>query len=480
MPPKKSLALHANGAVRAKPAAKHTSTNTRSTFSDSDSDSDGRYAAELQSQPLRLSQTLLSSHNALKQYLLAPSLQTQPEPAHTPKKRGRPRKDELPSQSSPVVTASTPISRLKQATAGLRTSEDWRGSIHFDDIEEQQPKKRKPGRPPKRKYGNGKALRVLQPSKQRALKTAPQQLPEYKEQVSHHLVDLTDDMDNRAPTRRSSYNNRGKRVLSIGNGFVAQPHEDVSETDYYKVLDSSMSEPNQMRQLLAWCFRKNLLQDADSDHSAESDTARGIAKIIKQELLADLVDGKIETSWYSRESAADAKPVAGRRIIRPNPLNEANKESIEVFSRKLRQLHAEKKQWQDAFIACMEPLKGVNVSEISTTLPELAAYLLAKGNSQIVNDVVDNGIALRMEDDWQTAQACVEKDLHESTDKLYHLLHRLEQSVGLAAKLEQDRLTGQVARVVHKFMSRCDGELQQEITNKQLLRGIARMDAPQK
>lgn len=281
------------------------------------------------------------------------------------------------------------------------------------------------------------------------------------------------------PKRRSSYSNRGKRILSIGNGYVAKPHSEVSATEYYKLLDSSMPEPSQVRQLLGWCFRKKLEEDKESDSvSPEGETARGIAKIIKHELLKDLVDGTISTSWYSRKDEAQDNKLAGRRIIRPNPLNESNKENIEIFNQKLRQLKDEKQEWYDGFERCVAPLEGLTIKDTDADELELAKHVSSHGH--IREDVIGEGLLEKLQSGADEAKQCVPEKLEESVDLLYHLLYQMGQTVKLVSKVEKDRLQTQVSKVVEKFMTRDNRSdvPTRHITVKELLRGISRLDSP--
>lgn len=497
MPPKKSLGPRPNASSANKPrlpGIKHNPTALLIKFADSDSDSDSENGNE---NPIRLSQTILGSHNTLKQLLSGPS-SSQPTPStpSAPKKRGRKPKSAVTVPESPSNASTTPISRLKNATALLTSPPDKnRQSIHFDDIEAlQAPKKRGRGRPPKPKPAVQSPQTPIEspqilpkPRKKRkytkrqtALEKPEEISEEFLEQVSHHELDLADET-NHMPKRRSSYSNRGKRVLSIGNGYVAKPHSEVSATEYYKLLDTSMPEPSQVRQLLVWCFRKKLEQDKDAEeYSPESETARGIAKIIKQELLRDLVDGTISTSWYSRKDDSLEDQLSSKRIIRPNPLNESNKENIEIFTRKLRLLQAERQEWHESFDKCVAPLEGLAIANNDCEDRELAKHVGNQKNIHMSEDVIGEGLLKKMQNSADEVKLYVPEKIEESVDRLYHILYQMGQTVKLVSKVERERLQPQVAQVVQKFMSRSNGADQptRHITSKELLRGISRLDAP--
>lgn len=493
MPPKNLLGLRPTASLAKKqrlPGIKYKPTTVVNNFADSDSDSDHGNG---NGNHLRLSQTILGSHNSLKELLSAPgSLQPDPSTPKVPKKRGRKPKAAAVSPQSPLNASATPISRLKTATALLASPPDKRNSIHFDDIEAAPPPKKRRGRPPKVKpMDEAPKTPVLSPqiapepktkrkyTRRQKVDQDPERVPdEYVEQVSHHELDLTDD-SRPAPERRSSYNNRGKRVLSIGNGYVAKPHSEVSATEYYKLLDRSMPEPSQMRQLLVWCFKK-LEQDIETDDGqSQSETAKGIAKIIRQELLEDLVDGTISTSWYSRKDDNSEDPLSSKRIIRPNPLNESNKENIEIFTRKLRQLEAEKTEWHNSFDRYVAPLDGLSINGSNIDQQKLAKHVEGVNGKQIVADVLGEGLLKQMQAGAEEVKENIPQKLEESVDRLYHMLYQMGQSVKLVTKVETDLLQAQVAQAVQNFMSRGYGpELTRHISSKELLQGISRLDAP--
>lgn len=491
MPPKKHPARNGN-AKPALPGIKHV----LRPFGSSDSESDS-------SNPLRLSQTILGAHNSLKQLLSGPPAAM----ATPPKKRGR--KPKVRAPELPVHTAQTPMSRLKRATALLELPQVAKRPVQFDDIA--PPRKRGRPRknptpadilppttnilPPKRQRQPKKAAKakLLQPKDKptRAPPLPPLDLPrggasvfddsdDYVEQVSHHTLELAapePPAPGATTARRASYSNRGKRMLSVGNGYEAKPHSEVPEAEYYKVLDPDMPEPSRMRQLLVWCFRKKLERDGDT--GSGSDTARGISKIINQELLADLVDGDISTSWYSR-GATDGVPVVGKRIVRPNPLNEANRESLEVFLRKLRQLEQEHATWHRAFDHSVQPLNLLAVNAHAEPTGALAAYLDKPDTRSMVEEVLQERMVKQMERSQRAVQTAVEEDIGPAVDRLYHVLHRMKQAVELVERLGRERLSSQVAHVVRRYMDRAHAVADKPLLNKELLRGILRLDAPVK
>lgn len=488
MPPKKSLGSSARTAsARPKrlPGIKYKPTAQVSNFDDSDSESD----ADINNgNHVKLSQTILGSHNSLKQLLSAPnSSQQEPSTPIVPKPRKR-RQNQANGAESPLRESTTPLSRLKNAKALLASLPDRkRQSIHFEDIEAlQPPKKRGPRRANRVLESPDSPAKPLKPlpkprgkrnsAKRQALSenTGSNGLPKVEQ-----LRKLENDfnlLSEQIPKRRSSYSNRGKRVSSIGNGYVAKPHSEVATSEFYKSLDTSLPEPSQVRQLLVWCFRKKLEEEEAEDESASADPAKGIAKIIKEELLKDLVKGTISTSWYSRRDEDDNAGLSGKRIVKPNAQNESNKENVEIFTRKLKQLQAEKQEWHNSFNTAVGQLLGLSVGNVK--MEKLQIQALSKSSEEkYTENVLNETLILKLEESASEVQSHVPQSLEQSVDRLYHVLYQMDQAVKLAAKVKQDRLQAQVAQVVQKFLGQ--GQTQPtHIGCKELLRGISRLDAP--
>ncbi|OBA19688.1 hypothetical protein METBIDRAFT_45762 [Metschnikowia bicuspidata var. bicuspidata NRRL YB-4993] len=462
MPPKPPLAARARGARR--PRAKKSAPPPAGAA--------GREAEEAAGSPENRprhgpSQSLLGPHNTLRQ-LLAGSAAGPAAAATPPRRAAGALRARL--SLSPASSASTPMSRLKHATAQLGIlAAGGRLPVRFDDVEAElpPPKKRRPGRPRTQQGRRPPKIEAFPDDDDSFMDHAPPGPPGSALGARPGL------------SRRSSYNNRGKRGLSIGNGFVAKPHSEVSETDYYKHIDSSMSEPNRMRQLLAWCFRKTMENDKSGPGGAsnEARTAEGVAKAIERELLEDIINGAISTSWYSmkddRPAAQDHVP--GRTIIRPNPLNEANKESIAIFSAKLKSLRAEKARLLAAYQASVKGLDDLLLDPGAAPEEALRAYLREHQSDRSVQEsTLGEPVPKEVQLHVQKAKSSVELDLELNVDKLHNLLHRLRQSAGLVSKLHQNVLAPEFSDLVRKYAHR--GEGKNEPSTRELLRGITKLD----
>lgn len=298
---------------------------------------------------------------------------------------------------------------------------------------------------------------------------------DYVEQVSHHTIELADETIPKEDFRRRLlFYNRGKRVLSIGNGFEAGPHQDVEPEDYYKVMDQSALDPHRMRQLLIWCFRKRLESDKKTVHlSAEDQTAANIAKVVKEETVAALIKGDISTTWYSQ---AEVRP---SQVLLPNRLNQANRENVELFRRKLAQLRRDQKAWHAAYAAASAPVTQLAVSAASES--QIAAYVGDKrpDYEPIVNASLEQHIAHNYASITQAAPEQVES----ACDNLHHSLYRLARARALVERLRRDKLAGQVAQAARKYAVRAQVHATHApslgISTRELLRGITRIEFPE-
>ncbi|KAM3126484.1 hypothetical protein CJJ07_001091 [Candidozyma auris] len=491
MPPRKSAASRPNGSERNTelPGIKHNAPKSRNFFPSDSDDSGDEETPPRKKQAQKNTRAILGGANGLKAMFsnsqeAAPREQTESSVDSTPikkipAKRGRkPKSAILTSPEAPLTEASTPKSMLKRATSSIKSPDTWSNiPIRYDDVEAVKSPKRR-GRPRKNKEpGN-------LPKRRKRKQDNTQEVPndsEYVEQKPEHTLQPTDGEN---ASRRSSYSIRGKRVSAIGNGFVGKPHDEMSEREYFKVVDSSLPAPSRLRQILVWCFRKKLQQDREGD-GAETNTAKGIAKEIKNEILEDLIAQEIDTSWYSAKKLESGE-LQGKRIIKSNPLNDANRESIEVFQQKLRELRQEKMLWQSAFDASIKPLEGLGVHSINPKdaaggkdSREFQEYVRSKDPN--FGDVLQEKHLDALAHQVAEVQASVPKKLEANMAQMYHTVYQLGKSVELAGRIEQEQLAPQVTHAVKEFMERGrNSDKVVPLGARELLRGISRVDLENK
>lgn len=286
---------------------------------------------------------------------------------------------------------------------------------------------------------------------------------EYVEQVSHERIQLAGPSKRSKPgnRRRSSYYNRGKRLSSIGNGFEGLPHDDVSPSDYHKLLNSDLPEPQRMRQLLVWTMRKRL-QEEDQRTSNDDQTVVNIAKVIKDEVLQQLVLGEINVNWYNRGDDNEDIP----EITLPNPLNIQNEKNLATFKNKLQDLINEQQQWRTSYQKAIAPLEQSKIKDTDVALDPSTA-------STYDSTVLEGTLLDDLEKfSHEISSHQVAHEVEAAVDKLYHNSYRLDRALELVGKLQHQQFNPQLSQLLKKYMSKPTNPAP---TTKQLLRGLTRI-----
>lgn len=405
-----------------------------------------------------------------------------PGTANSPVKRGRGRPkgslNKKLSKSTRIVRAN-PHTGVRANSKSTMNEDGFSGdlgeSIDFETGKSSQHKATSDSKRGKPAKSRNSKLNVLQ-----SLESAILDLPSSEERTSRYAKrasakDEPDTARKARVVRRASYPERGKRLLSIGNGFEARINPSISESEYNKWFDEDMLEPDKMRQLLIWCFRKKLNQDTN-----EQDTHRkeilGVSKLIETEILNGLMEGSVSVDWQqlTDDNMYDV-PLTGKRIIKPNATNESNKESIEIFAQKLRQLKDEETLWVRAYKNALRPLESLAIDPEKVTERDLLAHLLTRTEgAALIKDVLGQGLEQKMNRDLNETERAMKEDLGDNTDKLLHILHKLKQSLALTAQLDREKLASKVTQLARNFSNR--SVLAKDLSVRDLLRGISRID----
>lgn len=386
---------------------------------------------------------------------------------------------------------STPVSKLNDALEGLGEQFDELSSLEF----EPEPKQAKT-----RKEEIGKLSSPIRPRYEGTYYEGYDESSsdDYIEEVSHHKLDLTGgDSDFEEPVkpqmksdRRSSYHKRGKRILSIGNGLVGIPHDDVTPQDYYKLLDNSLPEPHRMKQLLIWCFHKKIQDNANVKISTPDErTVVNIAKVIQDEVLQDLRDGNINTSWYNQPEVPNVV-TASKEIVLPNPLNIAAKENIQKYSKQLAKLRREKEQWKDLYNRNINSLdkKLTKIGDVKVN-ESLESYC---SNKEVdFTPVLSENLINNLDSTCKEISDKFPDNVENSIDKLYNTTNQLIKISQLIEKYTTTKLTPKISEFTKNYIdkskvgnkSNSDGKTvwpipPQPLGVKQMLQGIAKLDKP--
>ncbi|KAL9599586.1 MAG: hypothetical protein Q9219_003742 [cf. Caloplaca sp. 3 TL-2023] len=141
-------------------------------------------------------------------------------------------------------------------------------------------------------------------------------------------------------SRRSSLGMRGRRASSLidsGKSDAALPHDEVDTSEYYKHIESTLTEPRRMKQLLTWCGTRAL---GEKPVSSQPDfQARLAAREIQQQLLKDFSTKSEMSDWFNRK---DTTPPP--QPPKPNPKNISNENRIRDLEQQLEKyaLHSKK------------------------------------------------------------------------------------------------------------------------------------------
>ncbi|KAL8936407.1 MAG: hypothetical protein Q9216_004948, partial [Gyalolechia sp. 2 TL-2023] len=142
-------------------------------------------------------------------------------------------------------------------------------------------------------------------------------------------------------SRRSSLGMRGRRASSLidSGKSDALPHEEVESSEFYKHIESSLTEPRRMKQLLTWCGTRAL---GEKPVSTQADFhARQAAREIQQQLLKDFSTRSEMSDWFNRK---DTTPPP--QPPKPNPKNVSNEKKIKDLEQQLARLQTERQTWE--------------------------------------------------------------------------------------------------------------------------------------
>ncbi|KAI4274665.1 MAG: hypothetical protein LQ337_003773 [Flavoplaca oasis] len=142
-------------------------------------------------------------------------------------------------------------------------------------------------------------------------------------------------------SRRSSLGQRGRRASSLidSGKSDALPHDEVDSIDFYKHIESSLTEPRRMKQLLTWCGTRAL---GEKPLSTQKDFhARQAAREIQQLLLKDFSTKSEMSDWFNRKETTPPP-----QQPRPNPKNISNEKRIQELEQELAKLQNERQTWE--------------------------------------------------------------------------------------------------------------------------------------
>ncbi|KAL9016217.1 MAG: hypothetical protein Q9185_006417 [Variospora sp. 1 TL-2023] len=177
-------------------------------------------------------------------------------------------------------------------------------------------------------------------------------------------------------SRRSSLGMRGRRASSLidSGKSDALPHDEVDSFEFYKHIESSLTEPRRMKQLLTWCGTRAL---GEKPSSSQPDfQARQAAREIQQQLLKDFSTKSEMSDWFNRkDTTLPPQPP------KANPKNVSNENKIRDLEQQLARLQTERQTWETLL---RPPSESLSLSPLTANpAPESISSDLLASPSQI-------------------------------------------------------------------------------------------------
>ncbi|KAL8899786.1 MAG: hypothetical protein Q9207_006017 [Kuettlingeria erythrocarpa] len=290
--------------------------------------------------------------------------------------------------------------------------------------------------------------------------------------------------------RRSSLGMRGRRASSLidSGKSDALPHDEVKSPEFYKHIESSLTEPRRMKQLLTWCGTRALGQKpSPSQHDFH---ARQAAREIQQQLLKDFSTKSEMSDWFNRK---DTTPPP--QPPKPNPKNISNEKRIGDLEQQLARLQTERQTWESLLRPpsadlSLPPLTANPAPEsISPDLLASPSQVAALTALQSFHDPASTSTSTSTDTNPASSS-----DLPSSTaHRLRHITSTLEFSVDRFAtnvhalnafKDGADRVAGEILAISAEALEERekqgrrrdgDGEEREEVGMRDVLRGLSRV-----
>ncbi|KAG7662443.1 uncharacterized protein J8A68_004091 [[Candida] subhashii] len=288
-------------------------------------------------------------------------------------------------------------------------------------------------------------------------------------------------------SKRTNSNNRYDNLPS--SGIITEPLKNIDVKDYHKFLDPLMSEPDKMRQLLIWCMKKEMEDDEQQPHrdaAIQSDerTAYNIAKVVKEEIIKDLIEQEVSTNWYDSNNTN-----LNSSVLLPNPQNTSTLLDIETYSKQLEQLREEKMKWRRAFESSINEVNQIRFDPDKINKDKLSEYIQTHHPDK--KGIVDNSLINKTVAKYESTKKLI-PELERKINQLSASSYMLESSTRLIKNIEDKKILPDVERYLSDYMNKASVEnyklLQEKegvshwpiptepITDKELLEGICRVE----
>lgn len=189
------------------------------------------------------------------------------------------------------------------------------------------------------------------------------------------LKDTVEDTSNsNIKLRRSSLTARGRRLSSVGNGFVATPHDDIPNNELHKHIDMSLPDSHKLKQLLVWLGKRLIKQGWGDEFENEQDDdvkikAKMICQIILEEFVNDLIQGRVDVDWWG--STKTVRVANEPIIVHKNKENVENEDKLAFYENEAKKLEREEKIWQELKVKNMSTEHDLILKEIQSAQPSV-------------------------------------------------------------------------------------------------------------
>lgn len=237
-------------------------------------------------------------------------------------------------------------------------------------------------------------------------------------------ISKADNSNTNIKLRRSSLASRGRRLSAVGNGFMATPHDDIPADELHKHVDISLPDSHKLKQLLVWLSKRLIKQGWDGDLIADDEDddvkskSKMICKIILEEFVDDLIQGRADVDWWgsiktnNRHTNSLNEPI----IVHENKENVENANKLAFYDNELKKLQREKKIWQELKAKNTNTESDIFLKEIQSSRP-----IQISDNDYPAKEIKELEDTIRVS--------------YERTDKLERLVHRLQVSNDLIQRI---------------------------------------------
>ena len=182
---------------------------------------------------------------------------------------------------------------------------------------------------------------------------------------------------------------------------------------------------------------------------SEDQTAPSIARVIKEEIIRDLTEKKISTSWYDNRNN-NIETISGKETVQS--LNITNLKNIDIYTKKLKNLRKQKAEWHKVYKQAIRPLETMKIS-LSDDKKQLNKYIKEERVGNIQPDAIDNSMVETIEANHTEVKSNITK-LEPEVDKLYFTAFQLNRASDLLKSVEQQQLNKKVSQYLQGYSNK--------------------------